>query len=137
MKNIQILFSNFWDLVSFRLLVIKYAFGQTLLHSKKVQMIKSLCEMKPFLCYYSNEVNRNIEYYYMLSSGMEGFRFDIGKLKISSKIDFSVFCRMLLLSSCCQTWVRRPLGHTKRTTRLCKSISDFCLILNFGKTFCF
>lgn len=27
----------------------------------------------------------------MLSSGMEGFRFDIGKLKISSKIDFSVF----------------------------------------------
>lgn len=68
---------------------------------------------------------------------MEGLRFDIGKLKIRSKIDFSVFCRMLLLSSCCQTWVRRPLGHTKRTTRLCKSISDFCLILNFVKTFCF
>lgn len=36
MKNIQILVSNFWDLVSFRLLVIKYAFRQTLLHSKKV-----------------------------------------------------------------------------------------------------
>lgn len=56
-------------------------------------------------------------------------------LKSVVKIDFSVFCRMLLLSSCCQTWVRRPLGHTKRTTRLCKSISDFCLILNFVKTF--
>lgn len=53
-------------------------------------MIKSLCEMKPFLWYYSNEVNQNIEYYYMLSSGMEGFRFDIGKLKISSKNWF--FC---------------------------------------------
>lgn len=66
-------------------------------------MIKFLCEMKFFLCYYSNEVNRNIEYYYMLFLGMEGFRFDIGKFKISicSKIDFFVFCRMLLLFLCC------------------------------------
>lgn len=55
-------------------------------------MIKSLCEMKPFLWYYSNEVNRNIEYYYMLSSGMEGFRFDIGKLiKSEVKLIFLYF----------------------------------------------